>query len=153
MPSRVGGQFYLSNDEAHPPNNGAILNIVKVIDAVIPSAAEAELGVLFINAREAVYLQRILTELCHPQPKTLIQIDNLMVEGVIDSKIQPKCTKLMDMQFEWLKDREARKDQFQFFWRRQDKFGRLFHPTLSTGTSLKGALQILNSSGRFAGGK
>jgi hypothetical protein len=34
----------------YPPNNGAIKNIAKVIDAVVSLAAEAELGVLFINA-------------------------------------------------------------------------------------------------------
>ncbi len=52
----------------------------------------------------------------HPQPKTLIQTDNSTAEGFINSKIQPKRTKSMDMQFEWLKDREA-KDQFRFYWR------------------------------------
>ncbi len=46
----------MSNDIPYPPNNGAILNIAKVIDAVISSAAEAELGALFMNAKEAVYL-------------------------------------------------------------------------------------------------
>ncbi len=52
----------------------------------------------------------------HPQPKTPIQTDNSTTEGFINSKIQPKCTKSMDMRFEWLKDREA-KNQFRFFWR------------------------------------
>jgi len=33
-------------------------------------AAEAELGALFINAKEAVYLRQILMEMGHPQPKT-----------------------------------------------------------------------------------
>ena len=114
--SRAGGHFYLSNDVAYPPNNGAILNIAKVIDVVVSSAAEAELGALFMNAREAVYLRRILTEMGHPQPKTPIQTDNSTAEGVINSKIQPKRTKSMDMRFEWLKDREA-KEQFRFYWR------------------------------------
>jgi hypothetical protein len=92
------------------------LNIAKVIDAVISSAAEAELGVLFINAREAVYLRRILVKMGHSQPKTPIQTDNSTAEGFINSKIQPKCTKSMDMRFKWLKDREA-KDQFRFYRR------------------------------------
>ncbi len=46
----------MSNNVPYPPNNGAILNIAKVIDVVLSSAAEAELGALFMNAREAVYL-------------------------------------------------------------------------------------------------
>jgi len=57
-------------------------------------------------------LRQILTELGHPQPKTLIQMDNSSAEGVIYSKNQPKRMKSMDMQFEWLKDREA-KEQFR----------------------------------------
>ncbi len=97
--SRAGGHFYLSNDVPYPPNNDAILNIAKVIDVVVSSAAEAELGALFMNAKEAVYLQRILAKMGHPQPKTPIQTDNSTPEGVINSKIQPKRTKLMDMRF------------------------------------------------------
>jgi hypothetical protein len=114
--SQAGGHFHLSSDVPYPPNNGAILNIAKVIDAVVSSAAEAELGALFINAREAVYLRCILIEMGHLQPKTPIQTDNSTTEGFINSKIQPKCTKSMDMRFKWLKDREA-KDQFRFYWR------------------------------------
>jgi hypothetical protein len=106
----------LSNDVPYPPNNGAILNIAKVIDVVVSSAAEAELGALFMNAREAVYLRCILAKMGHPQPKTPIQTNNSTAEGVIISKKQPKRTKSMDMRFEWLKKREA-KEQFCFYWR------------------------------------
>jgi hypothetical protein len=106
----------LSNDVPYPPNNGAILNIAKVTVVVVSSAAEAELRALFMNAREAVYLQRILAKMGHPQPNTPIQTNNSTAEGVINSKIQPKHTKSMDMCFEWLKDREA-KEQFCLYWR------------------------------------
>jgi len=101
---------------SHHPLNGAILNIAKVIDAVVSSLAEAELAGLFIIARKEVHLRQILTELVHPQTKTPTQMDKSTAEGVINSKIQPKLIKLMDMHFEWLKDRET-KEQFRFFWR------------------------------------
>jgi hypothetical protein len=90
--SRAGGRFYLSSDVPYPPNNGAILNIAKVIDAVVSSAAEAELGVLFINAREAVYLHHILVKNGHPQPKTPIQTDNSTAKGFINSKFSQNAT-------------------------------------------------------------
>ncbi len=106
----------MSNNVPYPPNNGAILNIAKVIDVVVSSAAEAELGALFMNAREAVYLGCILAKMGHPQPKTPIQTNYSTVEGVINSKIHLKRTKLMDMHFEWLKEREV-KEQFCFYWR------------------------------------
>ena len=106
----------MSNDDKFPPNNGAILTVATIIKAVMSSAAEAELGALFINAKEAVYLRRILEEMGHPQPRTPIQTDNTTTEGVINNKIQPKRTKAMDMRFHWLRDREAQ-GQFNIYWR------------------------------------
>ena len=49
--SRAGGHFFMSNKTAFPPNNVAVLNIAKIFKAVMSSAAEAELGALFINCR------------------------------------------------------------------------------------------------------
>jgi hypothetical protein len=80
------------------------------------SAAEAEIGALYLNAREAVYLRQILVEMGHPQPPTPIQTDNTTAEGLVNNKIQPKQTKAMDMRFHWLRDREQR-EQFRFYWR------------------------------------
>jgi len=114
--SRAGGHFFLSNDEPFPPNNGAIHTNATIIKAVMSSAAEAELGALFLNAKEAVYLRQILNEMGHPQPRTPIQTDNTTAEGVINNKIQPKRTKAMDMRFHWLRDREAQ-GQFKIYWR------------------------------------
>ena len=37
-----------------PPDNGAVLNISKILKALMSSAAEAELGALYINAHEAI---------------------------------------------------------------------------------------------------
>ena len=79
-------------------------------------AAEAELGALYLNACEAVYLRQILTKMGHPQPQTPIQTDNSTAEGMVNNKIQPKRTKTMDMQFHWLRDPEAQ-EQFCIYWR------------------------------------
>jgi hypothetical protein len=87
-----------------------------IIKAVMSSAAEAELGALFLNAKEGVYLQQILTEMGHPQPRTPIQTNNTTAEGVINNKIQPKRTKAMDMRLHWLRDCEAH-GQFLIHWR------------------------------------
>jgi hypothetical protein len=114
--SRAGGHFFLSDEVNNPPNNGAILTFATIIKAVMLSAAEAELGALYLNAKEAVYLRQILTELGHPQPQTPIQADNLTAEGVINNKIQPKRTKAMDMRFHWLRGRKAQ-GQFRIYWR------------------------------------
>ncbi len=58
--SQVGGHFPLSNDEAFPPINGAILTNATIIKAVMSLAAEAELGALYLNAKEVAYLQQSL---------------------------------------------------------------------------------------------
>jgi hypothetical protein len=86
-----------------------------IVKAVMSSAAEAELGAIYLNAREAVHLRQILEEMKHPQPKTPIQTDNTTAKGVINNKIQPKSTKAMDMRFHWLRDREAQ-GQFRIHW-------------------------------------
>jgi hypothetical protein len=82
------------------------------------SAAEAESGGLFINAKTAVPIRKTLEELGHKQPPMPVQTDNSTACGVVNNKIQPKATKAMDMRFYWLKDREAR-DQFKIYWRRR----------------------------------
>ena len=114
--SRVGGHFFMSANHDEPPNNGAVLNVSKVLKAVMSSAAEAELGGLFYNAKIAVPMRKTLEELGHPQPATPVQTDNSTAYGVINNKIQPKATKAMDMRFYWLKDRES-VDQFRYYWK------------------------------------
>ena len=61
--SRAGGHFFLSSDTKDSTNNGAVLNIAQLIKAVMSSAAEAELGALYINAREAVPQRQLLEEM------------------------------------------------------------------------------------------
>jgi hypothetical protein len=86
-----------------------------IIKAVMSSAAEAELGALFLNAKEGVYLRQILIKMGHPQPRTPLQTDNTSAEGIINNKTQPKRTNAMDMRFHWLRDREAQ-GQFRIYW-------------------------------------
>ncbi len=114
--SRVGGHFFCSTNSDDPPNNGAILTISQIIKAVMSSAAEAELGALYINAREAIPLRHLLAEMGHKQPPTPIQTDNSTTLGVVTNNIQPRRTKAMDMRFHWLRDRTTQ-GQFKYYWR------------------------------------
>jgi hypothetical protein len=45
--------------------NGAILIVSKVVKHVMSSAAEAEIGAVFINAKEGAVLRTTLEELGH----------------------------------------------------------------------------------------
>jgi len=100
--SRAGSHHFLSEDIPLPPNNGAIHNVAEIIKGVMSSAAEAELGAMYFNARKAVEERIILEEMGHKQPATPVQVDNFTAEGIINKRVQPKSTKAMDMRFHWL---------------------------------------------------
>ena len=85
--SIVGGQFYCTSDMEDPPNNGAVINVAKILGAVMSSTSEAELGALYVNVREAVPMRHLLEEMGHKQPKTPIKTDNSMACGVVNSTI------------------------------------------------------------------
>ena len=111
--SRARGHFFLSNNEDIPSNNGAILSISQIIKAAVSSAAEAEVGSLFVNAKESAHIRNILNEMGQPQPPTPMQTDNTTANGFINNKIHPKQMKSMDIQFHWLRDRMTQ-IQFRF---------------------------------------
>ncbi len=114
--SRAGGHMFMAGTEEIPINNRAVLKISQIIKAVMSSAAEAELGALFINAKTAVSMRRTLKELGHPQPRTPIQTDNSTAHALLTNKILSKVLKAMDMRFHWLRCRAAQ-DQFCYYWR------------------------------------
>jgi hypothetical protein len=45
------------------------------------SGAEAEIGSVFLNAKEATILQTTLEEMGHPQPTTPLKTDNTTATG------------------------------------------------------------------------
>ena len=92
----------MAGKENIPRNNGAVVNISQIIKAAMSSAAEAELGALFINAKTAVSMRQTLIELGHPYPLTPMQTDNATANTLLTNKIMPKALKAMDMRFHWL---------------------------------------------------
>ena len=114
--SRAGGHFFMSSDIPIPANNGAVHTVAQIIKSVMSSATEAEIGAMYINAREAVPARKALLEMGHPQPRTPMQTDNAAAHMVVTNNVQPKRTKAMDMRYHWLRDRSAQ-HQFRYFWR------------------------------------
>ncbi len=98
----------MSSNTPHPHNNGAVLTIAQIIKAVVSLAANAKIGALYINCREAVPACHTLEFLGHPQPPTPIQTDNTMVLGVVNNNVMKKL-KAMDMKYHWLQDRISQK--------------------------------------------
>ena len=60
-------------------------------------------------------LRQSLIEMGWPQPQSPIQYDNSTAIGVANETIIPRKTKSMDMQFHWLRCRDAQ-GQFKYFW-------------------------------------
>jgi hypothetical protein len=96
-----GGFFYMgsSTNNDKQLTNREILIISKVFKHVMSSAAEAEIGAVFINAKEGAILRTTLEELGHPQPPTPIETDNTTATGYSNGTIKQKRTKAMDMRF------------------------------------------------------
>ena len=107
--SQAGGHIFMSSNAEEALNNVTILNIAQLIKAVMSLAAEAELGALYINAQIAQWDGTSTTT--NPNAN-----GNSTALGVVNSNIQPRQTKAMDMIFHWLQDRNAQL-QLQFFWR------------------------------------
>jgi hypothetical protein len=114
--SRAGGHMFMAGKDNLPFNNGAILNILQITQAVMSSAAEAELGALFINTITAVSMRQMLAELGHPQPCTPMQTSNATTHAPLTNKILPKALEAMDMRFHWLRCHNAQ-GQFRYYWR------------------------------------
>jgi hypothetical protein len=95
--------------------NGAILIISKVLNHVMSSAAEADIGEVFINAKEGAVLRATLEELGHNQPPTPMETDNTTATGYSNGTIKQKRTKAMNMRFYSIKDR-VKQGQFNVYW-------------------------------------
>ena len=67
MRSRAAGHFFLASDVPISANNGAVLNTANLIKTVMSGAVEAEMGAIFLNAREAIPARNALIEMGHPQ--------------------------------------------------------------------------------------
>ena len=116
--SRVGGHFFLGwLPEKNLPIrlNGAIHVISTILKFVAASAAEAELGALFVNAKEGRVIRLILQELGHPQPPTPIHCDNSTAAGIANNTVKRQRSRSMEMRYFWIADQVAR-HQFDVRW-------------------------------------
>jgi hypothetical protein len=86
----------------------------KIIKAVMSSKAEAEIGALYINCKEAIPARHTLEYLGHKQPPTPMQTDNTTAPGVVNNKVMKKL-KAMDMKYHWLRCR-INQHQFRHYW-------------------------------------
>ena len=48
-------------------------------------------------------------ELCHPQPPTLIHVDNTTAAGIVNNSIKRQCSRAIEMRYFWLLCQEAQR--------------------------------------------
>ena len=98
--SQIGGHFFLGKQpEDNQPIflNDPILSVCSVLQLVAASAAETELRALFHNAKEAKIIRLTLHKLGHPQPPTLVHVNNTTVSGIVNNTIKHQQLCLMEM--------------------------------------------------------
>jgi hypothetical protein len=84
--------------------NGVIPVLCTILRFVAASAAEAELGALFLNAKEAKIMCLMLEELGHLQPPTTIHVDNSTTIGIVNNTVKRQKSRSMEMRYFWLLD-------------------------------------------------
>jgi Reverse transcriptase (RNA-dependent DNA polymerase) len=117
--SRVGGYFYLGNQneapDTHKPN-GPIHVESRIMRHVMAAASEAEIGALFHNGQEAAHIRTVLKEMGREQSApTRITTDNSTADGFANRRTKIKRSKAMDMRFYWIQDR-VDQHQFRIHW-------------------------------------
>eukprot|EP00804_Cyclotella_cryptica_P002036 CCRYP_007428-RA/>CCRYP_007428-RA protein AED:0.34 eAED:0.34 QI:0/0/0/1/0/0/4/0/371 len=103
--SRAAGIFFRGSfpqDNQPIQLNGTITVLCTTQKFITASAAKAELGALFLNAKEAKI--RRLEELGHPQPPTPIHVDNSTTVGIVNNTIKRQKSQSMEMRYFWLLD-------------------------------------------------
>ena len=89
--SRACGHFFMgwTPKNGDPIKlNGAFFTLCAILRFVVASAAEAELGALFLNCKEGMIFRLTLEELGHPQPKTPIHCDNATAVGIANNTVK-----------------------------------------------------------------
>jgi hypothetical protein len=114
--SRSGGHFLSSKPRnGEQQHNRSLLTLSTILSIVVASAAEAEIGALFLNAKEGVNIRNILKEMGHPQPATPMQTDNTTAHGMLHGTCKQQRRKSIDMRFYWVRDR-TQQGQFDIGW-------------------------------------
>jgi len=108
--SRACGNFFIGwtpKDGDPIKLNGAFFTFCAILRFVVASAAEAELGALFLNCKEGMIFHLTLEELGHPQPKTPIHCDNATAVGIANNTVKQQRSRSMEMIYFWVCDKRA----------------------------------------------
>ena len=86
-----------------------------VLKFIASSAAEAELGALFLNIKEGRVLRLTLAEMGHPQPPTPIHCDKTTAVGIANETVKKHLLRPMEMRYFYSCDQVKRRN-FDVQW-------------------------------------
>ncbi len=95
--------------------NGAFHMLCSILRCEVASAAEAELGALFMNCQEGMIFNATLKHLGHPQPAIPVHCDNVTAVGIANNTIKRQILQAMEMKYFWTCKKDAQK-VFLFKW-------------------------------------
>jgi hypothetical protein len=108
--SRACGHFFIG----WMPKNGDPIQLngefqvsMTIMQFVVASTAEAELGALYHNCQTGIIFQLTLAEVGHPQPQTPVHCNNATAVGIANNTIKRQRLQSMDMRFFWVGDKVA----------------------------------------------
>ena len=133
--SRASGHFFLGwLPENNKPIrlNGAMYNLCELLKFVAGSAAEAELGALFLCGQKVKIFRRTLEEMGHPQPPTPIHCDNTTAVGIATNTVKRQRSRAMEMRYFWVADQVAQRQfDVQYHPGKENlaDYGSKHHPT------------------------
>jgi hypothetical protein len=84
--------------------NGAFFTLCAILRFVVASAAEAKLGALFLNCKQATIFRLTLEEMGHPQPPTPIHCKNSTAVGIANNTVKRQRSRSVEMCFFWIAD-------------------------------------------------
>ncbi len=108
--SRACGHFFMGwmpMEGAPIKLNGAFHVSTTIMQFVVASAAEAELGALYHNCQTGIIFCLTLADMGHPQPKTAVNCDNATAVGIANNTIKHQRSRSMEMRFFWVWDKVA----------------------------------------------
>ena len=108
--SRACGHFFLGwlPVDGQPIRlNGAFHTLCSILCFVVASAAEAELGALFLNCQEGMIFRLMFEDLGHTQPKIPVHCDNATAVRIANNTIKRQCSRVMEMRYFWTSEKET----------------------------------------------
>jgi hypothetical protein len=116
--SRASGHYFLGWQPINGQPiklNGALFTLCTILKFIAASAAESELGALFLNIKEGRVLRLTLTEMGHLQPPTPIHCDNATAVGIANETVKKHRSRPMEMRYFYSCD-QVKEGNFDVQW-------------------------------------